>query len=105
MPDIFNAWRDSYEWGTEIAVDRRATMAKKETSTGEFIDVLPVGTKVRHKKHRNLTGIIVRHEYHEGGKISPLPYCVHWDQQEAYKVLGWFAVYPMRTEIKAIYYP
>jgi len=76
---------------------------RKESSTGEVIDVLPVGTRIRHTDHKTLTGRIVRHEYHESGKISPLPYLVHWDQEDASRVLGLLgSIYPMRSEIEII---
>ena len=52
-----------------------------ETSTGEFVNILPKGTRIRHIKHPELTGVIRSHEYHESGKISPIPYGVEWDNR------------------------
>ena len=76
---------------------------EKEDSMGEIIKVLPVGTKIRHKKHPELIGMIYGHEYHKCGKISPMPYCVHWDDNsKASDILGWFFVYPEPTEIEPI---
>ena len=74
----------------------------KETVAGEKIDVLPVGTRVKHKTHPELTGKIVAHEYHESGKISPLPYKVYWDQRSAVDILGWFFIYPSMDSIEEI---
>jgi len=71
-----------------------------EDSTGEFIEILPVGTRVYFKGHPKLTGTIVAWEYHESGKVSPLPYLVHWDDYAlSRKYLGWFDIYPMKSEI------
>lgn len=78
-------------------------MSSVEASDGTVIEVLPVGTIVRHKKHLELTGKIVHYEYHESGKLSPLPYCVHWDDSAlAAKLLGWFFVYPSKSEIEEV---
>lgn len=75
---------------------------KKETSSGEVIDVLVLGTRVRHKEKPELTGKIVAHEYHESGKISPLPYKVYWDQANASKILGPLSIYPSVDSIEEI---
>jgi len=78
-------------------------MSSVETSDGSFIEVLPVGTKVRHKRHPELIGEIVHYEYHESGKLSPLPYCVHWiDGKRAHILLGWFSIYPARDELEEV---
>jgi len=74
----------------------------KEASDGTMIDVLPEGTKVRHKEHTELTGKIMRHEYHESGKISPLPYLVYWDNPEAWRVLGILSLYPRMDEVEPV---
>jgi hypothetical protein len=76
-------------------------MNRMETSEGQIIEVLPIGTKVRHKEHPELIGIIVHYEYHRSGKLSPLPYCVHWeDNALASKLLGWLFVYPSREMLE-----
>ena len=76
-------------------------MSRVETSSGEIIEVLPVGTTIRHKKYPDLIGKIVRYEYHESGKLSPLPYYVHWeDDYRAGTLLGWFFIYPTPNEIE-----
>ena len=54
-------------------------MTVMHTVSGEAVDVLPVGTRVRHKRHLDLIGTITRHEFHESGSISPIPYYVEWD--------------------------
>jgi hypothetical protein len=59
------------------------------TVTGEAIEVLPVGTSVRHRRFVELTGTIVKHEFHGSGAISPIPYFVEWnDKRLARKALG-----------------
>lgn len=74
-----------------------------EDSSGDKLKLLPIGTKVRHKKYPKLIGQIVHYEYHECGKVSPLPYCVHWDNNSlASKLLGWFFIYPCRNELQYI---
>ena len=77
-------------------------MMRKEASDGTVIDVLLEGTRVRHTKHPHITGRIVRHEYHESGKISPLPYCVYWDDPDAHKVLGSLSIYPSMSSVEEI---
>lgn len=72
-------------------------------STGQTIDVLPVGTRVRHIKDRRLTGKIMGHEFHEGGQISPLPYLVYWDNSElARKVIGLINIYPPMDKVEIL---
>lgn len=51
----------------------------QEDSTGAILELLPVGTRVQHKRHPELIGTIKRWEYHESGKVSPIPYLVEWD--------------------------
>ena len=64
-------------------------MPRVETREGDFLDLLPVGSKVTHMDHPELRGRIVRHEYASDGSISPLPYAVHWtDNQQAFELLG-----------------
>lgn len=72
-------------------------------STGEQLELLPVGTRVCHTKNRRLTGTIVAWEYHESGSVSPLPYKVYWDDSQlAHKVIGFMSIYPMRSEVQPI---
>ena len=64
-------------------------MPRLETSEGEFLDLLPVGTEVTHKDHTELRGKIICYECHRDGRVSPLPYKVYWtDNDEAKELLG-----------------
>jgi len=63
-------------------------------------NLLPIGTRVKHKKYPHLTGKIVGYEYNEKG-ISPLPYKVYWDQ-DVRDTLGWFSIYPPSDTIEKI---
>jgi len=62
-------------------------MTIMHTVSGEAIDVLPVGTRVRHKRFPDLLGTIARHEFHESGAISPIPYYVCWDSEARARLL------------------
>lgn len=69
-------------------------MNRIEASNGEILECLPKGTRVRHYKHRDIIGEIVGYEYHESGKISPVPYKVYWDNSdEAFDKLGFMNIY------------
>lgn len=73
----------------------------KEASDGKILELFPVGTRVKLKKHPQVSGQIVGYEYANGDKISPLPYKVYWDDYSlACDVLGWFAIYPTMSEIE-----
>lgn len=64
-------------------------MPRLETSEGEMLDLLPVGTEVTHKYHTELRGKIICYEYHRDGRVSPLPYKVYWtDTDLARELLG-----------------
>ncbi len=66
----------------------------KPCSDGTTIDVLPEGLRIRSVKHPRLAGSLAKHECHESGKISPIPYCIQWDDSaEARDVLGRLFVY------------
>lgn len=54
-------------------------MTIMHTISGGAIDVLPVGTRIRHKQHTDLVGTIFRLVFHKSGNISPIPYYVAWD--------------------------
>jgi len=74
-----------------------------ETSEGKPIKVLPVGTRIRSKSHPELLGIIRQHEYHESGKLSPIPYCISWDDDPmAYRLLGWMFIYSGVDSIEVV---
>lgn len=71
------------------------------TVDGEAIDIFPLNTPIRHKEHPNLTGRIIRYEFHESGAISPLPYRVEWDDDAlAREVLGVFRIYASNENIE-----
>lgn len=84
-----------------IARDRIRT--HDDGNEERWLHVLPVGTRVRSKKHPELTGYVKRHEYHESGRISPIPYCIGWDDSAAtYIKLGMGFVYATDGSIEAI---
>ena len=67
---------------------------------GTDIDVLPIGTRVRHRQH-GMLGNVVGHEYHESGKLAALPYKVYWDDNSsAASLLGWLFIYPAHEELE-----
>ena len=69
-------------------------------STGEVLKLLPVRTRVRHRKHKHLVGEIIHYEWYRYGVVSPMPYCVHWeDNSLAAKLLGFMFVYPCRDDL------
>ena len=70
---------------------------------GVVRDVLPVGTRVRHREHPSLTGKIVDYEMCQGKVFSTQPYKVYWDQDDdAFKLLGWFFIYPDPDKLEVI---
>ena len=57
-------------------------------------EVLPIGTRIKHKKHPELIGTIRTHEYCKG-KYSALPYTVEWDNSDlSHELLGIFPIWP-----------
>ena len=76
-------------------------MEKIESSDGQFLELLPVGTRVKHKKHPELVGKISKYEYHESGKVSPIPYSICWDDPEkAFSILGFMNYYQKADAIE-----
>ena len=74
-----------------------------ETTEGKLIEVYPIETRVRSKDHPELTGVIRQLEFHESGKISPIPYCISWDDNsKAYDLLGWMFIYSDPESIEII---
>ena len=72
------------------------------TSDGIKFEVLPVGCKVKHKKHPELIGRIRKHEYCKG-KYSALPYTVEWDNSDlAHRLLGMLPIWPRLENLEAI---
>ncbi len=72
------------------------------TSDGVEFEVLPVGSRVRHNKHPELTGTIYSHEYCEG-KYSALPYRVDWDDSDkSRKLLGFLPIWPCLENLEKV---
>lgn len=72
------------------------------TSDGIEFEVLPMGCKVRHKEHTELTGTIRTHEYCKG-KYSALPYTVEWDNSDlAHSLLGILPLWPRLESIEPV---
>lgn len=66
-------------------------------------DVLPERTRVRSREHPELTGVIKHWEYNRPGVLSPVPYCIGWDDSaEACRVLGWFFVYASDDDVEPV---
>ena len=76
-------------------------MNRLQASDGEWLDLLPVGTEVTHRNYPELRGKIMCYEYHESGKVSPLPYKVYWaDNDKAFDLLGCISwLYPSHNNI------
>jgi hypothetical protein len=56
--------------------------------------LVPVGTRIRHRRHPELTGYIKGLEWTRPGELSPVPYLIGWDDSgRACDLLGWFFVY------------
>ena len=70
-------------------------------SDGVERELIPVGTRVRHKRHP-FTGEVIAHEMHESGVPSAIPYKVYWDQENASVVLGWMWIYPAYEDLEII---
>ena len=78
-------------------------MSTATTKSGEIIELLPVGTRIRSKQFPMLTGYIKAHEYADRDHISPIPYLIGWDDSErAASTLGWFFVYASNHGIEPV---
>lgn len=65
--------------------------------------LLPPGTRVRSVSHPELTGTIKGHEWTRPHEISPIPYCIGWDDSSAAsKTLGMLFVYATIEGVEAI---
>lgn len=65
-----------------------------ELVDGTEIELIPVQSRVRHKKN-GLVGTIMSHEYAAPGKLSAIPYKVYWDDDaQAVRLMGWMYLYP-----------
>jgi hypothetical protein len=67
----------------------------EQSVSGEAVVVYALETRVRHKEFPELVGTIVRHERHESGRISPIPFFVVWDDRELARaelgMMSWYA--------------
>jgi len=78
-------------------------MTIMHTASGLAIDVLPVGTRIRHKRFPDLLRTIARHEFHESGVISPIPYYIRWeDEARARLLLEGFFWYASNEQVEMI---
>ena len=74
---------------------------KEEEAMSADRYVYPVGTRVLTPE--GLRGTIERHEYHESGRISPIPYLVKWDNPwRAQEVRGFPSCYVSQNEFSVI---
>jgi hypothetical protein len=72
-------------------------------SDGTTGEILPEGTRIRDRKRPELTGVIKHWEYNKPGILSPVPYCIGWDDSGlAHEVLGWFFVYASDFSVEAV---
>ena len=64
-------------------------------------ELYPVGTRI--STLEGLRGVIVRHEFHESGRISPIPYLVEWDHPTlASQQRGLLSCYVPHEEVWAL---
>lgn len=64
------------------------------TADGREVDLLPVNTRIRHVRVRELTGRIKANERNRPGVLSAIPYCIGWDDPGlAHERLGFLFVY------------
>lgn len=76
------------------------TLEPRQRSSAEL---LPVGARIRHRRHPELTGRIKAHEYNRPGVLSPIPYCIEWDSSgRACDMLGWFFVYATDETVEVL---
>ncbi len=65
--------------------------------------LLPEGTRVRSAAEPSLTGVIKHYEWTNRDTISPIPYCIGWDDShEAARLLGWLFVYSSPEGVVAL---
>ena len=84
-------------------IQRERIRTHDEHGEQRWLEVLPVGTRIRSKQHPELTGYVKAHEYHESGAISPIPYLIGWDDSEAAsRTLGWLFVYASESGIEPL---
>lgn len=85
-------WRGCHCWRDQNAVAHPENYAPK----------LNPGDRCRSIRHPELTGTIKHYEHHERGWLSPMPYCVGWDDSSrACALLGWLFVYASDASVEA----
>lgn len=76
---------------------------KVKCADGVERDLIPVGKRVRHKKHPTLVGVVKAHEMCKPGVPSAAPYKVYWDDDDAaLKLLGNMWLYPAHENLEPI---
>ena len=69
----------------------------------EPAEVLPEGTRIRSKLVPELTGVIKHWEYNRPGVLSPIPYCIGWDDSSrAHEALGFLFVYASDDSVEPV---
>lgn len=74
-----------------------------EPTVAEPEPALTPGTRIRHRRHPELTGRIENIERQDNGHPSAIPYCLDWDDSDrAHDVLGMLFNYGTDDSIKAL---
>lgn len=69
----------------------------------EPIIPLAIGTRVRARRHPELTGRISGYEWNKPGVLSAIPYRIDWDSSDrAYDILGWFYYWATPRAIEVV---
>lgn len=70
----------------------------------EFADgLLAAGTRIRNRRHPELTGAIKNIERRDNGEPSGIPYCIGWDDPgRACAVLGMLFVYASNSTVEPV---
>lgn len=78
-------------------------MDKVPMVDGSEIEVIPVGTRVHSRRHKDLFGVVETHEYREAGVLSRMPYKVKWDDPVlARHLLGWWFIYAGPQDLEVV---
>lgn len=65
-------------------------------------DALPIGTRVRDKRH-GIAGTIDKYEWKAPGILSAIPYSIRWDNpDEAHRLRGMFNFWETGDNIEAV---
>jgi hypothetical protein len=63
--------------------------------------LLEEGARVRSRQHPELTGYVKHYEWNAPGRLSPIPYCIGWDDSaRAAATLGWLFVYASDASVE-----